>query len=265
MLMKKLTQSILFAGAAAFAVTLMAKPNGGPHGSSHGTDILHYSVRKAMANDAVETNANGSVQAHQNTQGNANNQELDISVKGLTSDATYQLLAGLGGESNLTAVAQFTTDTNGTAVIRYRSQGNGHGGGLGHGRGPLPGVLNPVSNISELDVFNASTQAVLTADMTMPDQLQYLIKRDLGTNGVDALLRIHATTRMTHFSLTASGLSPTNDYFLVLNGDITQTNTADAMGNLRIMSLPFSGSILDLRSLALWDVSSNVVVSTTLP
>jgi hypothetical protein len=257
--LKRLGRSVVLVGTAAFAVTLLAapKPKGG--GGSHGTDILHYSVRKAMVIVGAEANAAGDVQAHQNAQGNANNQQLDLTVKGLAPSTSYQLWAGLGGDSNLTAVTLFTTDTNGGAALKYRNQGNGHG------KTPLPDVLDPVSNVSELDVFNASTQAVLMADMTMPEQLQYLIKRDLSTNNVAALLRIQATSKKTQFSLIASGLGPTNIYYLLVNGDIVQTNIADAKGKLKITSLSYSGNILDLRALVLWDVSSNVVVSTTLP
>lgn len=251
--MKRLT-IILLIGAAS-GVTLFA--------SQQGTDILHYSATKAMSNDGVESNAVGSVKARQNQQGHANNQQLNISVSGLTVGTTYELLAN--GDTNLADGVSFTTGTNGSARLKYRSMGNGHGGGLGHGVNSLPPALNPVSHITELDVFNSSTQAVLTANMTMPDSLQYLIKRNLSTSNVDASLRIHATTSETQFKLSASDLSPTNNYLLVLNGSVAQTYTTDTNGNLQITSLPFSGGILTLNSLALWDASSNVVFTTQLP
>lgn len=257
--MKRFTKIMLFVGAAASGVTLLT----GAKGGSHGTDILHFSVRKTMANDGVESNAVGTVQAHQNEQGNADNQQLNISVGGLTAGATYQLLAN--GDTNIADGIPFTTDTDGKALLEYRSQGSGHGGGLGHGKNPLPATFNPVSNLSQLDVFNASTQAVLTADMTTPDQLQYLIKRDLSTNNVDASLRIQATTGHTQFKLLASGLNPTNNYLLAVNGSAVQTETTDTRGDLKITSLPVSGNILDVHSLQLWDASSNVVLTTTLP
>jgi hypothetical protein len=257
--MKKFTKIILVLGACASAITLLAKPTGG----SHGTDILHYGVRVTMSNDGVESNAVGSVQAHQNKQGNADNQQLNLSVGGLTAGTTYELLAN--GDTNLSDGVSFTTDANGGASLQYRSQGNGHGQGLGHGKSPLPAAFNPVSSLTQLDVFNASTQAVLTADMTMPNQLQYLIKRDLSTNNVDASLRIHATTAQTQFDLMASGLNPTNNYLLVVNGSVVQTETTDSSGDLSITTLPVSGSILDVRSLQVWDASSNVVLTTSLP
>ena len=252
--MKRLT-IVLFIGAAAGSVTLLANPQG--------TDILHYSVTKAMSNDGVESNAVGSVKAHQNEQGHANNQQLNISLSGLTASTTYELVAN--GDTNPAAEVSFTTDASGSASLKYRSMGNGHGGGLGHGVNSLTGAFKPVSSVSQIDVMNLSTQAVLTADMTMPDSLQYLIKRNLSTSTVDASLRIHATTGQTQFRLLASGLNATNNYLLVLNGAVAQTYTADTNGDLQITSLPYSEGILTLNSLALWDSSSNVVLTTQLP
>ena len=246
---------VLFIGAAAGSITLLA--------NQQGTDILHYSVTKSMSNDGVESNAVGSVKAHQNEQGHADNQQLNISLSGLTASTTYELMAN--GDTNLAHGVSFTTDANGGASLKYRSMGNGHGGGLGHGVNSLTGAFKPVSKVSQIDVMNLSTQAVLTADMTMPDSLQYLIKRNLSTSTVDASLRIHATTGQTQFKLLASGLNATNNYLLVLNGAVAQTYMADTNGDLQITSLPYSGGILTLNSLALWDSSSNVVLTTQLP
>jgi hypothetical protein len=256
--MKRFT-IILLIGAASGGVTLLA--------SQQGTDILHYSVTKSMSNDGVESNAIGSVKAHQNEQGHADNQQLNIAVSGLTASTTYELLAN--ADTNLADGVSFTTDSNGSASLQYRSMGNGkghgHGAGIGHGKSQLPQAFNPVSSVSQIDVMNSSTQAVLTADMTMPESLQYLIKRNLSTSTVDASLRIHATTSQTQFNLSASGLTATNNYLLVLNGAVAQTYAADTNGDLQITSLPYSGGILTLNSLALWDSSSNVVFTTQLP
>jgi hypothetical protein len=61
-------------------------------------------------------------------------------------------------------------------------------------------------------------------------------------------------------------LNPTNDYFLVLNDGIVQTNSTDAGGKLTISSLLQNPvDILDLHTVALEDSVSNVVLSTELP
>lgn len=247
----------MFVGAAAFSVSLFADSKSG----SSGTDILHYAVTKSMANDGVESNAVGTVQAHQNQQGGADNQQLNISLSGLTASSTYELLPN--GDTNLGDGVPFTTDANGNALLQYRNQGNGKG--LGNGKSLLPGTLNPVSFVGQLNVFNTSSQAVLTADMTTPDRLEYLIKRDLSTSTVGASLRIQATTGHTLFDLKASGLNATNNYLLVVNDVIIQTNATDVSGNLDITSLAYSGGILNVRSLELWDASDNLVLATFLP
>jgi len=253
--------SLLFTGSFFLAAaTLVADPFGVPQ--QHGTDILHFFARKAMSNEGVVSGATGSVYARQNKQGNANNQNLDITVKGLDSNTNYQLLALIDADTNLTQVAEFNTDSKGGAALRYRRLGNG----LGHGKLPLPDLLDPVSLVRALAIFNSSTQAVLTADLTAPDKLQYLIKRNLSANAVSASLRIKSNLSQTQFKLLASGLSPANGYLLVLNGGVVETHTADSKGRLVIDSpLAIPTEILDLRSVALWDSVSNVVLSTTLP
>lgn len=260
--MREITVFSLTAVSALAAATLLATAKDVSRKS--GTDILHFFASTTMTNAGVLTNASGSVAVRQNEQGNANNQELDIRAEGLDTNATYQLLAVVDNNTNATQVTTFSTDSSGRAALLYRQFGKGHG--LGHGRTALLAALNPVSEIRELTIADTNSQAVLSADMTMPDHLQYLIKRDISSNSVDASLRIHATTLLTQFRLLASGLNPTNDYFLVLNGGIAQTNTTDAEGRLVIRSLLANpGDILDVRTVALWDTASNVVVSTTLP
>ena len=125
-------------------------------------------------------------------------------------------------------------------------------------------ILNAA--VRAVGIYNTSTQAVLTADLTSPDKLQYLIKRNLSTNAVASSLWIKSNLRQTQFKLLTAGLTPATDYWLVLNGGIAETYTADSKGRLFIDSpLAIPSEILDLRSVALWDTSSNVVVSTTLP
>jgi hypothetical protein len=244
--------------------TLVAAPKPGHH---WGTDILHFFDRTAMVSDGVISNATGQVQANQNTQGHADNQRLDISVKNLGTNTTFQLLALVNDDTNYTAVAEFTTDAKGRANISYRKVGssNGHAN-LGHGRAALPALLDPLSNVRELAVAQYTTQRVMVADLTTPDKLEYLIKRDLSTNDVSALLRIHSNLKQAQFQLQALGLSPTNDYWLVVNGAVVQTNTTDAKGRLNIKTVAETPEqILDLRTLGVWDTSSNVVLCTTLP
>jgi len=255
--------SLLLTGSIALAaITLAANSFGAAH--SGGTDILHYFLRMNMSNGGVLNDAAGSIYARQNKQGNANNQNLDISVKGLDINTTYQLWALVDGAASFTNVTAFTTDSKGRAALRFRQLGNAKS--AGHGKLPLPDLLDPVSLVRELVISNSTDQAVLTADLTAPDKLQYLIKRNLSTNGVAASLRIKSNLRQTQFKLLASSLSPDKDYLLALNGVAVETYNTDSKGRLVIDSpLAIPSEILDLRSVALWDTANNVVLGTTLP
>jgi hypothetical protein len=247
----------LVAAATGFA-TATAAPNTG------GTDILHFFDHVTFTNNGVITNATGRLDARQNEQGHANNETLEISVRNLHTNTPYSLLVSAVDNTNLTSVTDFITDSRGQANLLFRKLGNGKA--VGKGKLSLPAALDPVSTVRTVAIVNGNTQAVLTADLTAPDRLQYLIKRDLSTTSVAASLRIQATVAQTQFRLRASGLPATNDFLLVLNGGIVQTNATDARGRLDIRSLlAVPTDILDLRTVELWNTSSNVVVSTTLP
>src|SRR5258707_475188 len=92
--------------------------------ASHGTDILHFSTLTAMTAQGGVSNATGSVDIRQNEQGNANHQDLVIKIKGLETNTTYQLLALVNEDTNLTQVTGFTTDVKGRALLLYRAFGN---------------------------------------------------------------------------------------------------------------------------------------------
>ncbi len=256
-------RSLLFTGTVALtAITLAASASVTVH--KHGTDILHYFVHKVMLNTGLESAASAQVDSRQNQQGNANNQNLDILVKGLDTSATYLVFAFRDGDTNFTKVTEFSADKKGRAALHYRHLGNGKA--IGRGKLPLPDLMNPVSLVRALEICNVHTQAVLTADLTMPDRLQYLIKRDMSTNEVVALLRINANQKVTQFRLQVTGLSPSSSYLLVLNNSEPQSFPTDTKGRLLIKSpMEVPTDILDLRSVALWDSVSNVITSTTLP
>ncbi len=268
--MKTLNKTkIALAGSVALASTIfLTTPAVAAPG---GTDITHFTVITGMTNNltgttnnGVDTNADGAVMATQNEQGHVNNQKLTIMVTGLSSNTTYELVAAFDSDTNMVDVGPFTTDGKGKAAFNYTSLGNGHGGG--DHTTPLPDSLNPVSLIRELDVVNSNLQAVLTADLSTPEHLQYLIKRNLSTNNIRASLMIEANATHTHFRLLSTGLMPNTDYVLAFNGEGVQTNSSDHKGRLDIHTLvetpPF---ILDVRSVELWDTSSNVVLQTELP
>ncbi len=236
-------------------------------GIFRGTEILHFKARTTMDNSGVEPSASGTIGAKQNQQGNANNQQLTISLSNLQSNTTYLLLASLRTDTNFAVVAEFEADANGDALIKYVRTNNGNaspGGDL------LPDELNPLSNILALEVADASTQTVLAADFAAPDQFQYLIKRRLMNDHVDldaeGVLRIKATQSFVQFRLRAVGLETNATYFLSVNDDIVTDRLTDATGFVEFRGLPPGvPDVLDISSIAVLDPGSNSVLSTTLP
>lgn len=232
-----------------------------------GTDIFHFTADLTMQSEGVEGDANGSVEANIKKQGNARHQSLEISVGDLDPNATYELEAMIGGDANLTDVAEFETDDNGDARIVYTKVGQGNGSPKGD---PLPNEPDPISDIRELVVMNVLTQAVLTADFTDPDKLQYLVKRGMTNDGEEedaaASLRIKTNGSNAQLGIKATGLVPLGSYFLSIDEDILDLLQADNKGRLSIKGFPGgSPDVLDVVSISILNGSSNSVLSATLP
>jgi len=222
-----------------------------------GTDILHFFDRADFSGDG---GASGTVFARENKQGKADNQSVSITLKGLDDNTPYTLLISTVDDTNLVSASDFTSDKKGKAKINFKKTGKGNG------KDALPDVMQPVAALRSLAVINADTQTVATADLTAPTQLQYQVRRNLSTDDITATLRIQATTKKARLQLSARGLPVTNDFYLVLNGGINQTNTVDSRDRLEMgTELINPGDILDLRTVEVVDTSNNVVLSTTLP
>lgn len=258
---------LFFASLLTAAVVL---PSVFAKNPGHGTNILHFFVRKTMNNTGIIPDATGHVNGMLVRQGKANNQKFDISVTKLSANTAYSLAALVGDDTNFTDIAEFNTDAVGSAKIQYRRMGANGNSGLGRGKFAMPDGLNPISNLRELAVVDTNSQVVLSADLTAPDKLQYLVKRSLANDGVEpdagATLRLHGTTTFTQFRVLASGLQTNSTYSLAINGNVNETKTSDANGNLNFTTLLVNPiDILDARTLAIWNSASNSVLSTLLP
>ena len=268
--MKKLSTThlnFIFLSASAMALaftTLAAQSAGKAH--DHKNDILHLFLQKKMANEGVIADASGQVDIHENLQSKGKAQDLRIKVKDLDANAAYSVFALAGSDTNLNLVAGFSTDGKGKASIEFRDKGPGKSEGKGKNKNPLPPALDPVSGIRELTIVDANEQTVLTADLTSPDKLEYLLKRDLSTGSVEASLQIKGKVNKATIRLEVSGLSPNSQYSLALNGSVAQTGSTDENGKLKINSeLEHPLDILALQNVDLVDSTDSVVVSTTLP
>lgn len=230
-----------------------------------------------MTNEGIVTNASGQARIDWHQQGNANHQDLQVNVRGLDAQTSYELGALMNDDTNLTSVVTFTTDADGKACINLEDKGqsnhghgHGHAYGLykhGHGKGQLPAAVEPVGQIHQLFVLDdTGTNVVLSADFTTATCFQYLVKRNISSDTVNAQLWIIASPHMAQVRLCASGLTSGSDYTLMLNDTAAQTQTADDHGRVSIRtSLQNPADILSVSSVSLVDAGTNVVVSTTLP
>ena len=236
--------------------------------ASNGTSILHLKFQSAMTNTGVDPLAGGNLSGNVSRQGNADNQQLTIALVHLSPNTTYRLEAIIGGDAGLTSVTEFLTDSKGAARISYsdKSQGNSGAARARAGKLPLPSALNPLRDVSELDIVNGSSQVILRADLTDPDKLQYLFKRRLDNTGfiaaAEGSLQIKATTASTKFRLKASGLVPSTNYVLTINGTAAQTVTSSGSGELDLKALPPGApDVLDIHSVGLTDTTGNLILT----
>lgn len=261
----KNTQWLIVIGIVTTLGTLASTLHAGSPVTRRGTSVMHYMTRNALVTNEAGSNVVGWVRLQHNEQGNSSKQSLQLFANGLETNAPYRLIAMVGDDTNAIPVEELSADRKGRLRLNYMTRGQGGGG-----KNPLPDGLNPLFDVHSIGIENASTQTVAYAWIADADRFQYLVKRNLtpeDTNGIAAgQISLIANHRKVHFRLVAGGLSATNDYHLALNSEIVSTFTANDHGRLEIRAWPTNApAVLDLRSLALLDGSSNVVLSTTLP
>jgi hypothetical protein len=256
---------LFMSGIGAMVAMLVYTAQAGGPVTRRGTGVMHYMTQNTLVATEAGSNVVGWLRLQQNEQGHSSKQSLRLRVKGLETNAGYNLIAVVGDDTNAVPVASLTTDRHGRSQVSYMSLGQGHGG-----KNPLPNELNPLTNVRSIGVENASTQTVAYAWIADAEKFQYIVKRNLtpeDTNGAAAgSVSLIANHRHVNFRLLAGGLAATNDYHLALNSNIVSTVQTGDDGRLQIKDWPANApAVLELHSLSLLDGSSNVVLHTQLP
>lgn len=248
--MKMNTKLLTILGAVALAATTAS--------AKSSVETVHFSIHTALTDTGVEPGSSGSASANEVTHGDKVNQVLNVTVSGLTPNTGYSLTANTVS-SGTVDLEDFTTDKNGKASLHLRGGGKG-----GKNVTTLPSGFT-FTDVTELDVVNSGSTAVLTTANTTPSSTVYSVKKSITGDTASGTLAINSTTKSTKFNLTATGLQPNTDYQLVFNGASVQTNTTDSKGRLKITSAPTPTNITDLTSVEVWDSSNTAVLSTTVP
>jgi hypothetical protein len=223
---------------------------------------LGYNFRTAFTNSgAVDADARGTVHGNLNRHGMTDNQGLGIAVSKLDATTLYHLVAFLDDSATSTPVADFTTDRHGSASVAYVKNA--------HAAHPLPDALDPVSNVRELDIVNGSGDTVLQADITNATAFSYATRQAMDNTGflpgAGGVLQLSGNPHATRVNVTATGLNPSTQYQLMVNGVSATTKTSDKHGHLSIAG-PRTGMpiVLDVRTVALADsTGANVILSST--
>jgi hypothetical protein len=254
----------------ATLITLAAASATSSLAAGNGTDILHFMVRNPVSTVSTEPALAGFLSLSQNRQGKADNQRFDLTVQGLTPAANYLLWASYLGDAELVYVTQFTAAADGSGALNYMKVGSSQGKGKGKGTKSLPAPLDPLARLRLLVVTDASTQAVAQVALDYPAATTYLVSRKLNRTGLDAdaagSLRLKANSQSGDLRVQGSGLQPGATSLLWLNGEYALTRTNDSRGSVQFTAGPLTISdTLSLRTLAVSDAATNLVLTTTLP
>jgi hypothetical protein len=226
-----------------------------------GTSVMHYMTRNELKAPDGSGPVLGTVRLQSNEQGHSAKEMLDIRLTGLEANAAFRLLAVMGDDTNAFVAGEFSTDNDGRAKLSFKSKG---------GKSPIPDSLSPLTDLRALGIENAATQTVAHTWIADSANFQYLVKRNLtpeDTNGTAAgSISLGANPNQIRFRLLAGGLGTNDSYHLALNGESKMVVQPDADGRIEIQTWPVDAPpVLELRSLAIWDSGSNVVLRTSLP
>ncbi len=241
--------ALAFGTAVLAATTALAKP--GP------VDTVHFSIKISLTDTGVEAGSSGSVSANEVKNRARLNQNLVVTVSGLTPNTGYTLNA-VTSDGGTVDLDDFTTDGKGRAALNFRT-----GRGNGKNTIALPDGFE-LAAITELDVVAGSGVVLTTADTT-PKSFEYSAKKTLSSATAAGTLEITANKKKTKISLNAAGLDANTDYNLLINGTQVQTATTDSKGRLKIKSAPTPENPMDISTIEVQDTSGTTVLSTTLP
>jgi hypothetical protein len=245
-----------------------------PFAGGKGTDILHLTLRTALMAPAGP-NPEGEVSLKLRQQGHADVQKFTLEASGLVGGAPYDVFLLLRGATDPIQVPQLAFEANpdGQASVKLMHLGHTNNSGK-----TFPAAeLDPLSDLLAIEIHDAGDNLVLSADLTDPDWLQYLVKRRLDNPGVDPdaegglFLKQHGSQES--FRLRAVNLTGMADYRLAINcpngvpapacefGPFT----TDAKGRLDITNAPGTPPPFDMTQVLLIDGGDQVVLSTELP
>jgi hypothetical protein len=234
----------------------------------HGTSIFHRYLKLEMTFVGAEEDpvASGKIQIKHNQQGKSDRQQMFVKVDNLTEDADYYLLAWLGDDTEPVTLSSFQSSGDGKGKVKFKRKLQGKG----NSKFDLPNLKDPVDDIRKLAVADDEMNVVLEADLTMPDQFHYLVKRELTNDGnapdAEGVIHLKGNHKQVWFRLRVGGLDADTAYTLALNDEAMDSITTDENGTFdatTALDIPLDVFMIDDISILNGDDES--VLSTNLP
>jgi hypothetical protein len=147
----------------------------------------------------------------------------------------------------------------------------------------LPDALNPLAAIRQIVIADVDTTAagtliplgtsnvvnVASANLGQPTFATYLVSRPMNLTGTDpdatGALRIKANNKSANLNLSIAGLVPGATSYLWSNGNFWLEGTNDARGQVVFATTFTVPEALAIRTLAVSDANTNLVLTTTIP
>lgn len=227
-----------------------------------------YNVDEDFTATGLDSDARGHVQAIVKQRGASHLQRLRVTLAKLDPGTPYQLLAATGDDTNLLAIADFTTTRAGRAVVMQQRRQVLDKVRRTSKKQALSEVLAPLTEVRTLAVANTNGEIVLTVDLHAAPSLQFELTSVLKSTGADyaavGCLAVAVQNGYLQFRLFAAGQS--EQFTFLVNDSPVGTYVADYTGRISVGAFPSTApSPLAFRKLGVRNSNDDIVLESTVP
>jgi hypothetical protein len=227
-----------------------------------------YFVEEDFTATGLDADASGHVQALVNQKGQRHLQRLRVTVAHLDPHTPYALLAAIGADTNLVAVANFKTSGSGRAVVMQQRKMVRDKIRRTAERHTLAEALAPLAEVHTLAVANTNGEVALTVSLHESPSLQFELTSVFNNTGADyeavGCVAVAVQSGHLQFRLFAAGQG--SQFTLDINDSPVGTYSADYSGRINIGAFPSTApSPLAFRKLSMRNSEDTIVLESTVP
>jgi hypothetical protein len=226
-----------------------------------------YFVEDDFTSTGLDTDASGHVQALVNQKGQRHLQRLRVTVAHLDPGTPYSLLAAIGDDTNLVAVANFKTSGSGRAIIMQQRKVVREKVLRTSVKHTLAEALTPLAEVHTLAVVNTNGEVVLTVSLHESASLQFELTSVFNNTGADyeavGCVAVAVQSGHLQFRLFAAGQG--SQFTLDINDRSVGTYASDETGRINVGAFPSAApSPLAFRKLSVRNSEDAIVLESTL-